>query len=146
MEEGIEKGYVCNRNGCEAILDEHEKEGCCSCHINPPCGYCMLDTTFCPLCGWDAEEERMEYENNNPPESYQPMFKIKTLDDLDDSKVDWISESHTHFSMKKRGVYPKDWDNQKAIGEILAAGVRGSWGGRFSYIGGGRFTYVAYTD
>lgn len=23
--------------------DEEDKEGCCSCHINPPCSYCVGD-------------------------------------------------------------------------------------------------------
>ena len=40
---GYFKGEKCNRNGCNGIIDEHEKEGECTCHINPPCSYCTTD-------------------------------------------------------------------------------------------------------
>ena len=38
--EGYEKGETCNRKGC------------CSCHINPPCGYCTTP----------SEEEQQAFE------------------------------------------------------------------------------------
>lgn len=54
---GFVKGEVCNRDGCNGIIDEHEKEGCCSCHINPPCGYCTTDTAYCPDCNWVSSND-----------------------------------------------------------------------------------------
>lgn len=53
---GKEKGDPCNRNGCTAILDEHEKEAC-KCFEHPPCNSCMTDTTYCPECGWEAADD-----------------------------------------------------------------------------------------
>ncbi|MHB9019790.1 MAG: hypothetical protein ACYC3G_02895 [Minisyncoccota bacterium] len=142
MQEGFFKGDVCNRNDCKGILDEHEKEGGCSCHINPPCSYCTFDATFCPECGWNAEEERIEIESKQPKYEYVPI-KYKTLADLDRTKIDWINQTHTHFSMIKQGVFP--------IGtpvEDLINAVRGTFGGRFEYLNKetGDFKYVAYTD
>lgn len=59
------KGEICNRNGCAGIIDEYEKEGCCSCHINPPCGYCTTDSSYCPVCGWSAQDEQEEIVSRN---------------------------------------------------------------------------------
>lgn len=57
---GIYKGEKCNRNGCEGIIDEYEKDGGCSCHINPPCSYCEEDAAYCEACGWSGREEQLE--------------------------------------------------------------------------------------
>jgi len=53
---GFVSGEICNRNECKGIIEEGLKEGNCSCHINPPCNYCITDTHFCPICGWEADE------------------------------------------------------------------------------------------
>lgn len=55
MEEGVFEGELCNREGCQGIIETTEKDGCCSCHINPPCGYCTTQNEFCEECGWEAE-------------------------------------------------------------------------------------------
>lgn len=55
---GYSEGELCNRNGCKGIILEGERDGdCCSCHINPPCGYCTQNVSYCPECGWDAKNE-----------------------------------------------------------------------------------------
>ncbi len=61
MEEGYEKGDLCNRNGCKGIIEEKDIDGCCSCHIAPPCGYCETNKGFCDICGWDGQEEQESY-------------------------------------------------------------------------------------
>ena len=139
---GIFKGEICNRDGCVGIIDEHEKEGSCSCHINPPCSYCTTDTAYCPICEWSAEEERIEVENKRPKFNYEP-YKTKTVDDLDRTKIDWISYSHTHFLMIKEGVFPIGTSLSSIINKI-----RGTFGGRFEYFNPetGDFKYIAYTD
>jgi len=53
---GCIEGEVCNRNGCKGIIQEHPPENC-SCHIAPPCGACVKDRHYCPVCDWIAEEE-----------------------------------------------------------------------------------------
>lgn len=55
---GYTEGEICNRLRCEGVLIEGEKDGDgCSCHVNPPCSYCMQNVAYCPTCGWDAKEE-----------------------------------------------------------------------------------------
>lgn len=54
--EGFEKGEICNRDDCKGIIQEKDLDGGCSCHINPPCGYCTTPKEYCPICDWDAEE------------------------------------------------------------------------------------------
>lgn len=67
---------------------EQERQDDCSCHISPPCSSCTDAPFVCRNCG-----EHTEYE---PPEipkytykTYEPI-KLKTLDDLDRSKIDWV--------------------------------------------------------
>lgn len=142
---GDEEGAVCWRNGCKGVIALKEKEGDCSCHINPPCGSCMTPREVCPACDWDAEEElKVEYMNG---------FRMKVADDpirsiisyerrpLDPRKIDWHSMSHSNSSMKKVGVYPEGTTREE-----VAAVVKGTFGGRFESFGGGKFSYIAYTD
>jgi len=55
-EEGWEIGDICNREGCQGILDEDGDKymDSCSCHINPPCSRCTTNWAVCPECGWEA--------------------------------------------------------------------------------------------
>lgn len=69
------------------------------------------------------------------------IFKVRTLADLDKTKIDYISNSHTHFSMIMEGVYPEG-ATQNDVFKI----VQGSFGGRFEYFGNGKFKFIAYTD
>jgi len=55
---GYEKGDKCNRNGCVGIIDEHDTDEVCSCHINPPCSHCTTSRAYCDVCGWDGYEEQ----------------------------------------------------------------------------------------
>lgn len=47
---GEEEGSICNRDGCDGLMDWPEVEGC-SCHINPPCGRCENNPLTCDTCG-----------------------------------------------------------------------------------------------
>jgi len=59
--EGYEKGEQCNRNGCKGILEEHDTDYGCSCHMgNPPCSYCVNCRSYCEECDWDGYEEQNE--------------------------------------------------------------------------------------
>jgi hypothetical protein len=136
---GYETGTICNRNGCQGIIDEHVKEGCCSCHISPPCSFCVEPNSFCPECGWEEKEEDF-IQNSNKKTEYVP-YKVRTIDDLDKTKIDWISLIHTHFSMQKIGVYPLDVTMADVYKE-----VKGTFGGRFESFKDGRFNFIAYTD
>lgn len=54
---GYEAGDVCNRDGCQGIIDEHEADGSCTCFIHPPCSYCVKSRAFCDDCGWEGSDE-----------------------------------------------------------------------------------------
>ena len=158
---GYSKGEICNRDGCNGIIDEHQKEGCCSCHINPPCSYCVEPNAYCETCGWDAKEEQEEYDKeqielhkNIEPYYIQMQNKYNEARDLfykkycgviPAEKLEIISEPHTHFTMRKIGVFPKGSETYSS----LLSKVRGTFGGRFTTIineNSYRFEYIAYTD
>jgi hypothetical protein len=61
--------------------------------------------------------------------------------ELDPSKIDYHVYSHTNSSQRCEGVYPDG--TTKA--QILER-VKGTFGGRFTHFGNGKFEYIAYTD
>lgn len=153
--EGYEVGEVCNRNNCKGTIEAHAKDGSCSCHINPPCGYCTEAAEYCPLCEWDAREEQLESEklsSKNTDNSYweeqrkqseerKNRLYLMMQGKLPITEFDYISESHTHFSMIKKGVYPDGMSSSSVLEK-----VRGTFGGRFTRFGNNVFEYIAYTD
>ncbi len=140
---GYLKGEKCDRKGCEGIIQEGEKDGCCSCHIAPPCSYCTTPVEYCPECGWEAIEEQVldSVKQEDKDLTFWRQFQDNTKRELDKTKIDWHHENHTHFSMKKVGVYP-DGTTQSEVEEK----VRGTFGGRFESFGHNKFSYIAYTD
>lgn len=137
---GYNAGETCNRNGCNGVITEHETDLTCSCHVSPPCSYCTDSRDYCPKCGWDGREDQIEQQSKVKVE---PLFnfKSKTFHDLDKTKIDWIYEHHTHFSMIKKGVYPIGTTEKEVYEE-----VKGTFGGRFEQFGNGTFKFIAYTD
>lgn len=114
MNEGVLKGEKCNRDGCNGIIDEHEKDGCCSCHINPPCSYCTTQTGYCPECGWSAEEEQREYDEKqkeyylkNPPKTIVYKSDEQLFSELKDGEFGYIRViSGGHTIVRLRGKHP----------------------------------------
>jgi hypothetical protein len=78
---GYFKGDICNRDGCNGVIEE-EKKGTCTCHINPPCSACTEARAFCPECGWSADEEMIEKGKNRPELEPKSTKKI-------DNKIEW---------------------------------------------------------
>ena len=138
---GYLKGETCNRDNCNGIIDEYETGEGCSCHINPPCSYCTTSRAYCQECDWDGRQEQLEAEQ--APVYKSPLFKVRQFEDLDRSKIDFLSLAHTHFSMIKKGVFPKNTTRQEV--ERI---VKGTFGGRFVRFDEIRceFEYVSYTD
>lgn len=156
-EVGYLKGEICNRDGCVGIIEERPSENQCSCHINPPCSYCTDSREFCPICEWEGREEQLEHQykplNNDMQSVYNRCMaredthrlridKIRSGEGKSE-KIDWYSQGHTHFSMKKIGVFPIGTDRSEVVKE-----VQGTFGGRFDGYDEkrGTFTYIAYTD
>ncbi len=136
IDAGIYEGETCARDGCEGVIETRNVE-CCSCHISPPCSACTEPRNYCDKCGWE------ESDDEKPP---LPIYTGKPWEppkprELDPTKIDWHSFEHTHFSMIKRGVYPEG-----ATEADVRKLINGTFGGRFSYFGNGRFEFVAYTD
>lgn len=117
---GTKKGEMCNRNGCTGIIEEGEKEGCCSCHINPPCSYCTAQTEYCPVCGWSAEDEQneylKEYAKNQTPVTYQYKSDEQLFNELKDGEFGYIRVvSGGHTIVRLKGKHPN-----MTSGEIYA--------------------------
>jgi len=139
---GYEKGDICNRGSCTGVIDEHDADRSCSCHISPPCSVCVDDRHYCPECDWQAIDDQKPLSSYSPSKSvYQYKTNAQRLAEMDHSKIDWVHESHTHFSMKKIGKCPLNYTTQQVFDE-----VKGTFGGRFERFGNGFFTFIAYTD
>ncbi len=139
---GTIEGEVCNRNGCKGIIELMGTESSCSCHINPPCSHCTDAREYCPECDWSAKDEYEESQKSEPLPKKEPYpYLIRKIDDLDKTKIDWISKMHTHFSMIKEGVYPPGMSQEQ-----VRKKVNGTFGGRFEYFNNGHFKFIAYTD
>lgn len=87
----IEEGADCHHSDCKGKLKPCKIERC-ACHINPPCSACVDNPYECDTCG-----EVFEASPPPPPkwESQNPYVapKLRTLEDLDRSKIDWIIAS-----------------------------------------------------
>jgi hypothetical protein len=158
MELGVVVSELCNRDGCKGIIEEHEKEGGCSCHINPPCVYCTQQVAYCDSCGWEASEEviivseKQKEINRKNAEYFQKQneewqkARKEFYDEFNGksqpTKLKIRKESHTHFSMKVFGVFP----NGTETASSLRPKVEGTFGGRFTLLDDTRFIYIAYTD
>lgn len=53
---GYEEGSICNRDGCEGVI-ELEKVSNCSCHISAPCWAHENADMCCKECGWRAADD-----------------------------------------------------------------------------------------
>lgn len=141
---GIFEGDICGRNGCNGVIALLETDGCCSCHINPPCGYCTTPREYCPECDWEASGELKCSNLNGFHVRYVPKTNIYVgwkRRELDKTKIDYHILSHTNSSQICEGVYP----DGTTMGEVERI-VAGTFGGRFEYFGNGKFKYIAYTD
>ena len=117
----------------------------------------MTSTQYCPVCDWDANEERIAYEieaskrhrseNTYIQDSIEKdrVWYAKWRGDIPAEKFECRRQGHTHFSMRITGVFPKGTETYESISEK----VKGTFGGRFltemnkeSF----RFEYIAYTD
>lgn len=136
-EHGYSKGEKCNRDGCQGIINEHSAEGCCSCHINPPCSYCTTARGYCPECDWDGRDEQMQYEKSITEMYYATEFfglsvyHSKGAETYRSRVVDMIAgklprpnclmyldKGHTHFSMIKEGVFPECMSVDELVKEV----------------------------
>jgi hypothetical protein len=53
-----EEGGPCYHAGCSGKLEFAYVGDGCSCHINPPCGYCASSYFTCLTCGWEETHDR----------------------------------------------------------------------------------------
>jgi hypothetical protein len=116
---------------------------------------------YCDVCGWDDKEEQYEYdkaqakiseanadyykEEREKAAKATDLFYKKYRGEIAANELEVRRESHTHFSMRVIGVFPKGSETY----ESLRPKIQGTFGGRFttaldenSY----KFEYIAYTD
>lgn len=91
------KGEVCNRDGCKGVIKErdHEHDGC-SCHLNPPCGYCTENLAYCPECDWDSDyddDDALPYHVS----SEAAVFKKRDIIEDDGKRYNIIRFFDHHF-------------------------------------------------
>lgn len=152
---GYIKGEACNRGGCCGVIEEREKEGSCSCHINPPCGYCTTDTAYCPVCDWEpandikpidpeVQKRNQEYyqKENERWQAARDLFYKRFNGKEPIVALEMRNEAHTHFTQKIIGVFPAGTETK----DSLLPKVKGTFGGRFSRFGEYNFEFIAYTD
>lgn len=154
---GYLEGEICNRDGCEEPISLKEVEGGCSCHINPPCTYCMTPREHCTECGWDAQEEQEAEEHAawlrrqaRPEEEkraerrYWELERIKRLvKTFDPKRINSKILPHTHFTQIVEGWFPSEMSR-----EDVRKQMDGTFGGRFEYFSekSQTFRFIAYTD
>lgn len=66
LNHGICEGERCNRNGCHGRIELHRTSDCCSCHIHPPCSYCVNAIAYCNICGFEEDDTHDITENVIP--------------------------------------------------------------------------------
>jgi len=156
--EGFEKGEICNRNECDGIIAEHHSDGCCSCHINPPCSYCTEPKAYCPKCDWDEKDDFIEAENKEREywtdyhkhpdviaekkrvEAEMILFEKMYRGEIPVDKYRARHRSHSSCSQIIYGVHPN------LSREEIEKDTKGTFGGRFSKYNNYSFEYIAYTD
>jgi len=147
---GYLEGETCNRNGCNGIIEQYSSDSSCSCHINPPCSYCVDDRHYCPECDWHGKDDQTAAASNSytaNTEWIQALqkrndeFNAKWQGKVPITKLDYQREEHTHFTMKVRGVYPDGMSREDVYEK-----VKGSFGGRFEFFDNNKFKFIAYTD
>lgn len=96
---------------------------------------------FCPECGYERKDDYVMNDFIVSPNKQDDTFRSWEPRPLDNTKIDWRSKGHTHFTMIKEGVYPEGTTKEEVEKE-----VRGTFGGRFEYFDNGKFKYIAQTD
>lgn len=48
-------GDPCPLECTGTLIERHHVEDC-SCHISPPCSYCVDTTLICDMCDWEPPE------------------------------------------------------------------------------------------
>jgi len=96
-----------NCTKCSGEL-EYITEGCCSCHINPPCSYCTDAPLVCVDCG--EIDEKLELPKINTTHKPSTPIKYKTMqesfDELPSDKFGFTKGVNTGWGMIVKGYNP----------------------------------------
>lgn len=154
---GYEQGEICGRNGCDGVIEQHDTDTGCSCHISPPCSHCTTPREYCPACKWDAQEELeaedhaalLAWQSRSEDEKqaerrYWELVRIKHLvKRFDPRDINYRILPHTHFTQICEGWFPKGMSRHD-----VRSRVNGTFGGRFERFceESQTFRFVAYTD
>ena len=122
--EVLEEGDKCPAclNG-ELVWQSHHTDGCCSCHITPPCSYCTDQDLACQKCG----EIAAEYE---PPSIVASIAKISAVTyksgeerfkELPDGVFGFVSYPNNGWGMAIKGKLHPEGMNRAEI--LKACGI-----------------------
>lgn len=139
-----ELGDKCPDKNCNGHFVEQESDGCCSCHICAPCGYCTNPMIECDECGFEHDTEyvpkRPNIETFKTPKDAKPAFK-RTMEDLTPNKFNYLTFAGAYYFMTYKGYYPDGWDKDKLISQFnVCFGYRGF------IMKDGYFEITVYTD
>ena len=136
---GLIEDEKCNRDGCVGIMQRVDTDGCCSCHINPPCSYCTDAEFICDTCEFLVEVEQLDYDTKP-----QAPLKYKTPDEkykeLDKNKFNYITIAGAYYFMEYKGYCP-DMTRDEVEEKFNTC-----FGRKWLYFGDNKFHLKVYTD
>ncbi|BEE05656.1 hypothetical protein VAWG002_28520 [Aeromonas veronii] len=150
---GTDDGEICGRDGCDGVMRIVDSGSCCSCHICAPCGHCTEYLVCCDKCGEEFDSSKTQFHEPKQAAN-QSVTPIKPpvdhFSEMDGSKLDWLSFSHSSCSMIKKGKCPLEMTMDQ-----VREKVNGTFGGRFEHWNEATnqhgkqirvFKFIAYTD
>lgn len=118
-------------------------DGYCSCHLHPPCSYCMEQELVCSTCETihiEYAPEKYETPAPNHIKFWEQPFVPIVIGDGRITGYDYDGRSGS--TMVFRGTYEGNLTNQ----DLLAYFGSGTFGYRFGFCLGGRFEFTKITD
>jgi hypothetical protein len=107
---GLIEGEVCDRGGCLGKMVIVDSDGGCSCHISPPCAYCVDAEFECDTCETLAEkpETTTKGYDRSPWLLTERKSDHERFAELSGEKIEWIdiTPANNYYFRVKRGKYP----------------------------------------
>ena len=119
--EGVIEGDQCNRNKCAGVMEQVKEDGVCSCHINPPCSYCVNECYICPVCGFETEQPEAKKPSKKPNHGinqssyYRRKSSVELFNELDNDTFGYVTIPGHYYWMEYKGKYPKGMTVEEII-------------------------------
>lgn len=107
---GEADGETCNRNNClGTMVAVRNNEDGCSCHLHPPCSYCVYTEAICDVCNHNTKDPDPII---NEPRELKTWCVYQTFDDVPEKDIATFvtqSEADRIVSNFKRSIYTARW-------------------------------------